>query len=251
MLTPVAGSKLLIVGGCGGIGRSLVESALAHDLQLAVFDLPRSLEERSLPQEVMTFELDATDAQASDAAMEKLAMQWPVLDGLVTLAGFMGQPHPEGSFPQQEWDAMFNASFHSTLNCVRAALPLLQNNPDGGAIVTMSSGLADVCNPGYSPYSAAKAAVVALTRTLAREQAPAIRCNCVSPGGVNTPFLTGGTGRDHVEQRLDVEAYEKLVPLGRIGKSEDVAGPILFLLSAAASYITGQVVHINGGALMP
>jgi len=250
-LAPKAGSKLLIVGGCGGIGRSLVESALANDLLVAVFDLARSIEERPLPQGVLAFDLDASNVQATDAAMAKLATQWPVLDGLVTLAGFMSQPYPEGNFPPQEWDAIFNASFHSTLNCTRAALPLLQKNPNGGAIVTMSSGLAEVCNPGYGPYSAAKAAVVALTRTLAREQAPGIRCNCVSPGGINTPFLTGGTGRDYVEQRLKVEDYEKLVPLGRIGEPEDVAGPILFLLSEAASYITGQVLHINGGALMP
>ena len=108
-----------------------------------------------------------------------------------------------------------------------------------------------MCNPDYGPYSAAKAAVVALTRTLAREQAPRIRCNCVSPGGINTPFLTGGTGRDRVEQRLRVEDYEKKVPLGRIGEPEDVTGPILFLLSPAASYITVQVLKINGGALMP
>ena len=97
-LAPKAGSKLLIVGGCGGIGRSLVESALANDLQVAVFDLARSIEERPLPQGALAFDLDASNVQATDAAMAKLATQWPLLDGLVTLAGFMGQPYPEELF---------------------------------------------------------------------------------------------------------------------------------------------------------
>jgi 3-oxoacyl-[acyl-carrier protein] reductase len=249
-LAPQAGSRLLIVGGCGGIGRSLLDRALQCGIRVAVFDLPRSLEERPLPDDVPSFALDATSADATRSAMAGLSARWPALDALVTLAGFMGRPHPEGSFPQPEWDAIFEASFDSTLNCTRAALPLLRKSDDGAAIVTMSSGLADVCNPGYGPYSAAKAAVVALTRTLAREEAPQIRCNCVSPGGINTPFLTGGTGRDRIDRRIALDEYVARVPLGRMGEAEDVAGPILFLLSSAARYITGQVLNINGGAWM-
>ena len=84
----------------------------------------------------------------------------------------------------------------------------------------------------------------------ARELAPDIRCNAVAPGGIRTPFLTGGTGRRQLPQRLDEEAYLKRVPLGRMGEPADVAGPILFLLSEAAAYITGQVLNIDGGALM-
>jgi len=250
-LAPTAGSKLLIVGGCGGIGRCLIAAALENDLEVMVLDLESSLEATELPPDVHSFGLDASCRESVVYAMQDLGMQWGHLDGLVNLAGFMGEPLTVDRSAEAIWEDVFDASYRTTLNVCRSALPLLRQSTGHPSIVNMSSGMADVCNPGYGAYSSAKAAIVALTKTIARENAPAIRCNAVAPGGINTPFLTGGTGRTPVSRRLDEEAYLKLVPMGRMGEAEDVAGPILFLLSDAARYMTGQVLYIDGGALMP
>jgi 3-oxoacyl-[acyl-carrier protein] reductase len=248
---PAPGDRLLVVGGCGGIGRCLVKTALNYDLEVAVFDLKSSLQANPLPTGVLSWEVDATDRENMDYAMQELQHKWQYLNGLVNLAGYMGEKHPLENFPEDAWDAVFDASYRSTLNSCRAALPLLNQSESTASIVNMSSGLANVCNPGYGPYSSAKAAIVALTKTIAKESAPNIRCNAVSPGGINTAFLTGGTGREQTAARISPEEYAKLVPLARLGEPEDVVGPILFLLSQSACYMTGQTLNIDGGALMP
>ncbi len=96
--------------------------------------------------------------------------------------------------------------------------------------------------------------MVGLTKTLAAENAPVIRANCVAPSGVFTAFMGGGTGRGGEERKFeaaDPEAAGKRNPMGRLGAIDEVVGPILFLLSDAAGYINGQVLHINGGRFTP
>lgn len=90
-----------------------------------------------------------------------------------------------------------------------------------------------------------------LARLLAAECAPHVRVNAVAPGAVETPFLTGGTGREQRATNFDREAYLRTVPLARMASPDDVVGPILFLLGPTASYLTGQTLHVNGGLLMP
>ena len=90
-----------------------------------------------------------------------------------------------------------------------------------------------------------------LTKSIAVENAPLVRANVVAPGAVDTEFLRGGTGRGEAGPRLDVSAYAKTIPMGRIATPEDVAGPILFLCGPGSAYMTGQVLWINGGALTP
>lgn len=103
---------------------------------------------------------------------------------------------------------------------------------------------------GVGPYATAKAGVLNLVRVLATEWAPEIRVNGIAPGVVETPFLTGGTGRPRKSTGLDLNRYVNGVPLGRLGKAQDIAGPVLFLLGDAAAYITGQTLHVNGGTFM-
>jgi 3-oxoacyl-[acyl-carrier protein] reductase len=97
--------------------------------------------------------------------------------------------------------------------------------------------------------------VIALTKAVAIENAPRIRANAVAPAAVDTAFLRGGTGRGGDEpgraEHVDREAYVKAIPLGRIAVAEDVVGPILFLLGDASRFMTGQVLYVNGGAVMP
>jgi len=110
----------------------------------------------------------------------------------------------------------------------------------------MSSGLAFIGQKKYGPYSAAKAAVVSFSKTLAAELAPEIRVNTVAPGAVDTDFIYKEDG----STRFDKEAYKKMVPLGEMAKPEEIGSVILFLLSDGASHMTGQCLHVNGGAGM-
>ncbi len=250
-LAPTPHSRLLITGGAGGIGRHLVQLALENELKVAIIDLPQVIEKYPPPEGVLSYGLDATDEVALQAAFSDLKQKWDGMEGLVNLAGFLTTFEPIEQFQSKDWQTILDGSLNSTFLTCREALPMMKQR---GSIVNMSSGLAYLGRPGYGPYSAAKAAIVSLTKTLAVENAPAIRANVVAPGAVNTAFLSGGTGHGGEDgeqaKRVDLEAFQKLVPLGRIAEPSDITEPIMFLLGEASRYITGQVLHINGGSLM-
>jgi NAD(P)-dependent dehydrogenase (short-subunit alcohol dehydrogenase family) len=137
---------------------------------------------------------------------------------------------------------------------VRAALPLLDRGLDP-AIVLTSSGLSVTADKGVGAYAGAKAFINAMTRNLAKENAPRIRVNAVAPGPIETAFLSGGTGRGGASGQagwFDTirPQIEATIPQGRVGQPDDVVGPILFLLGQASRYMTGQVLYVNGGRLM-
>jgi len=250
-LTPTAGKKLLIVGGCGGIGRAVMKGALDNELEVAIFDLPRAIHKFPPPAQVKVWSVDAKEKKELANVMEALLADWGQLDYLVNLAGYITNYGPVRDFTADDWINMQNGNLYPTLFACQLAIPHLR---PGGAIVNMSSGLGFGGRPGYGPYSLAKAGLVSLTKTLASELAPHIRVNAVAPGAVQTAFLSGGLGHDGDEglppSRVDLEAYKKIVPLGTVASPEEIAAPILFLLGEGASHMTGQTLHINGGAMM-
>ncbi|KAA2235217.1 SDR family NAD(P)-dependent oxidoreductase [Salinarimonas soli] len=251
-LSPPAGSRVAVVGAAGGIGRCLVERLLAAGCQVAALDLPASLERHPVPEGVIAHALDATDEGAVEDAFSAVHDAFGALDGLVNLVGFTRERVPVSETPLGTWEEVVEGNLSSTFLACRAALPLLHQGRNA-AIVNTSSGLAMKPTPGYGPYSVAKAGVLALTRLLAQENAPRVRANAVAPSAVDTAFLRGGTGRggdDASATRLDVEAYLRTIPLGRIADADDVVGPILFLLGPASAYVTGHTLHVNGGLLM-
>jgi 3-oxoacyl-[acyl-carrier protein] reductase len=251
-LGPPAGARLAVTGGCGGIGRALVAAALADGLEVAVLDLPASIERHPPPRKALVVALDATDEQSVAGAFGKVARRWPALDGLVNLAGFARERIPLSDTRAADWEEVIAGNLRSTWLASRAAVPLLAKG-NAPAIVNAASGLAVRSTAGFGPYSAAKAGVLGLSRSLAIELAPRVRVNAIAPTAVDTAFLHGGTGRsdERAPSLVDLETYAKSVPLGRVATPDDVVGPILFLLGPAARYITGQTLHINGGLLMP
>jgi len=247
------GRRIAVVGGAGGIGRVLVDHLLARAARVAVLDLATSLARHAPPADVLTVAIDVTDEASVGRAFAVVRTAFGALDGLVNLAGFTRERTAVADTSRAAWSEVIGGNLDGTFLCCRAALPLLLAG-EGAAIVNASSGLALKPTPGYGPYSAAKAGVLALTRLLAQENAPQVRVNAVAPSAVDTAFLRGGTGRSGDgggPTRLDLDAYLKSVPLGRIGTPEDVVGPILFLLGPASAYVTGQTLHVNGGLLMP
>lgn len=252
-LAPAEKSRIAVLGGRGGIGRVLVDVLSGAGCQIAVLDLPASLERHPVPLGVLAVPCDALDDGSLAGAIDRLDKAWGGLDGLVNLCGFAAAKLPVDQTDHADWDEVVSGNLRAAFTSSRAARPLLDKGR-AASVVHISSGIATLGTPGYGPYAASKAGVIALTKTLAQEWAPSIRVNAVAPSAVDTAFLRGGTGRgreDGPPERLDLDAYEQRVPLGRIATPADIVGPILFLLGPASAYLTGQTLHVNGGLLMP
>jgi 3-oxoacyl-[acyl-carrier protein] reductase len=244
--------RLCILGGCGGIGRSLVASALVRGYDVAVMDLKAALERHPPPPSTVAIEVDGSDEASVARAFAAIASKWGALDGFVNAAGFLVEKHALAETSAQEFDVMIEGNLRTTFLACKAAMALLEKG-ESPSLVNIASGLGAFVRPNYGPYAAAKAAMIALTKTFALEHAPRVRVNAVGPGAVDTAFLRGGTGRSDETgtPSLDIDAYSAMIPLKRIAVPDDLVGPVLFLLGDDSRYMTGQTLWVNGGAYMP
>jgi 3-oxoacyl-[acyl-carrier protein] reductase len=253
-LGPAEGARVAVAGGAGEIGRAIVAACIANNHRVAVLDLPSSLERHPPPDGVVRLEFDATQPRSVDAAFAALARQWPAVDALVFVVGFtITPPAPLDRVSVEQWDDVVAGNLRSGFLVARAALPLLAK-AETPCIVNISSGLAVSVLPGFGPYAAAKAGLIALTKALAVELGPRVRANAVAPSAIKTAFMMGGTGRSTEDPAsatwFNPAPYLQAFPLGRLAEVSDIVGPVLFLLGPAARFITGQTLHINGGRFM-
>ncbi|MCP3024095.1 SDR family NAD(P)-dependent oxidoreductase [Cupriavidus basilensis] len=248
---PPPTSRIAVVGGCGGMGQALVNAASDHGLRIAVLDLQRSIDDCMLPEGVLALPCDVSDEASVAAAFGALRTEWQGLDTLVNLAGYTGEQILFKDLPIAEWDAINDCCLRGMFLVTQHALPLLEAGENPSIVLTSSTFGHRVVHPGYAAYAAAKAGVVSLGKALATECAPRIRVNVVSPGVFRTAFLDGGTGRARRQTGIDMDKYPQIVPLKRLGEPGEIVGPILFLAGPSASYITGQVLHVNGGIWAP
>ena len=246
-LCPPPGSRVVVVGGCGGMGRAFVAAALEARLQIAVLDLPRSLAEHPVPDGVQAVACDATDEQSVAAAFAAVADRWPAVDAAVNLVGFTTTRLPVEELPTAVWDEVTAGSLRSAYLVSRAAIPLLRRGEQPALVHTSSTFGVAVRHAGYAPYAAAKAAVINLVRALAVECGPDIRVNALAPGLTDTQFIRGGTGREQRATQLDSAAIGAALPLRRIAEATDMVGPLMFLIGPASGYVTAQTLHVNGG----
>jgi len=213
---------------------------------VTILDLHASLSAHPVPDGVSSIAIDVSDPNSVSSAFSTLGP----LDGFVNLAGFMSPHQSLLSTPLEVFDEVMTGNLRGAFLAAQAALPLLQQA--SGAMVNVASGLGAHARPGFGPYAAAKAGMISLTKTLALEAAPRVRVNAVGPSAVDTAFLRGGEGRETSDAvPVNLQAMVGATPLGRIATPDDVVGPILFLLGADASFMTGQVLWINGGGYMP
>lgn len=240
--------RIAVIGAAGGIGRAVVQSLVGAGHCVIALDLPASLERHALG--VPSIPIDVQSADAIDTAAAELAGMGQPLDGLVNLAGYTHGVMPLADTGTEAFDDTVAGNLRGMFLATKALLPVMAAE---ASIVMVSSGLAQFIRPGHGAYAASKAGVIALAKTFALECAPKVRVNAVAPGPVQTAFLTGGTGRsDENEPSLvEVEQFAAAVPMGRIAQPEDIVGPIEFLLGPQSSFMTGQVLWVNGGAYMP
>lgn len=237
--------SLLVVGGGSGIGLAAARLAIEDGGQVVIADVDPDAAERASEIGAGFLSCDAREAESVQRAVAQTVERHGQLDGVFTTVGGARLVNLEDMTPA-DWTAEVSFNLTTAFNVGQAALPVLQRQRQG-AIVTTSSGYAVMPGTDRPGYVAAKAGVIALTRSLAAALAPyRARANCVAPGPTDTPRFRAMNGGDE-----GVERVRASMPMGEIPKPEDCARVALFLLSDDARQVTGQVIHVNGGLLMP
>jgi NAD(P)-dependent dehydrogenase (short-subunit alcohol dehydrogenase family) len=233
------GRRILVTGASSGIGRAVAELCAAQGAR--VLATGRRAEALEQLEGVRRFACDLLERGAPEACVAACVEGMGGLDGVVHAAGTVRRGEDPRSTPDEQIDDMLGTNLALPLRVARAALGALGQ---GGSIVLISSQLGRIGAPGYASYCAAKGGVDALVRALAVDLGPdGIRVNAVAPGLVRTPMAY--FGRDNFDEL--VPAIAERHPLRRIGEPGDIAGPVAFLLSDAAAWITGQTVVVDGG----
>lgn len=234
-----------ITGVSGGIGAAT--AARFHDAGWSVAGIDLVDAPRTTPMAAFTT-LDLRGAGIG-ADLEAFLAALPGLDALVNVAAIQGVERIDAT-PVAAWDEVLDANARGTFLAMQAAYPYLQRSK--GAVVNVASVHAMATTPGAAPYAASKGAIVALTRAAAIEWAPHVRVNAVAPGAVDTGMLRQGLQRVVPREGLDaaLAGLARRIPLGRIGRPEEIAEAILFLADGRrSSFITGQTLVADGGAL--
>lgn len=246
------GKRILVTGGSRGIGEATVRLLVEHGARVAFTyqsrqDAAEALVQALAAQGGTVLALRADQKARADAkrAVEMVEAAWSGLDGFVGNAG-VWLPTPVELPDERTLLATLETNVTGLFRWHAEVVPALRR-AGGGAMVLVSSTAGQRGEAGYSAYAASKGAVISLTKSLAGELGPdQIRVNCVAPGWVDTDMAASAL-REDLDQRRRIEAN---FPLGRIPTAEDLAGPIVFLLSDWARATHGEILNVNGGTVL-
>jgi len=248
------GLNILITGASSGIGAALATgvgdagaSAVAvhyNSGREGAQEVVRRLTASGV--DAAHFQADLTVRGAAEDLVGQVIDRFGRIDVLINNAGTLVGRRPTVEMDDAFYDAVLDANLYSTVACCRAALPAMIER-GSGAVINVSSVAARIGGgQGAALYAAAKGAVSTYTRGLAREVAGhGIRVNALSPGMIATPFHERFTSAEALE------ATRATIPMGRLGRADEMVGPVVFLASDASSYVTGQIIEVNGGQYSP
>ena len=244
----LTGKIAVVTGGAQGIGQAIATTLAQEGADVVVADLNANRCEETvdlvtkLGRKAMAVSVNVGDWDQVKSLIDRVLQEWERIDILVNNAGITR----DGlllRMKEEDWQAVLQVNLTGTFYCVKAVVPTMSRQRSG-RIVNIASIVGAIGNIGQANYSASKAAVIGLTKTVAREYASRnITVNAVAPGFIDTAMT----------QDLSADTKEALlsqIPLKRLGQASDIADAVSFLCSEKAGYITGHVLHVNGGMHM-
>lgn len=239
------GKRALVTGAGSGIGRCIAIEFAREGAKVAISDLNLesatavSNEVKALNTSGLALKADVSVRREVNEMVDQILKEWSGIDILINNAGYV-QPSSFEEISEEMWDRMLAVHLKGAFNCTQCALPAMKSQRYG-RIVNMASTAGLTGTPRHAHYSAAKGGMIALMKVLAKDYASfGITVNAIAPGMVDTPILAGVT--EDIKQY-----YRDRIPLGRLGRPEEIASLCGFLVSDGAAYITGQVISPNGG----
>ncbi|MEU5880508.1 SDR family NAD(P)-dependent oxidoreductase [Spirillospora sp. NPDC047279] len=242
----------VVTGGASGMGLSICRHFARRGDQVAVLDVNASaargaaeeLQEQGV--RALACQADVTERGEIDEAFRKIRADLGPVEILVTSAGLVAF-EPFTAITPDSWRRVIDVNLTGTFNAVQAAIPDMLD-AGWGRIVTISSSSAQRGSPGMAHYTASKGGVIAMTKALAREYAPmGITVNNVPPSGIDTPMSRASQAKGDLPGN---EVMVQRIPVGHLGTGDDIAAACAFLCSEEAGFITGQVLGVNGGAVI-
>ncbi len=247
----IEGKVAIVTGAAQGIGRGIAEALAANGATVALVDVKLGLVEegaaaiRTRGGQAIALSADVSSAEQVRKMVAQVVAAFGTVHILVNNAGVLRNT-PIADMPESEWDLVMSVCLKGAFLCSQAVLPAMQAQRYGKIVNIASLAARSTSVLGGAAYTTAKTGLLGFSRHLAREAAPyGINVNALCPGATDTPMTRAGAGTQEHFERLG-----KNVPVGRWGVPEDQASAVLFLVSEAASFITGATLDVNGGQIM-
>jgi 3-oxoacyl-[acyl-carrier protein] reductase len=242
------GKIALVTGAAQGIGRAIALLLAQKGADIVISDInlekaeEMAKEIEALGRKAMAIKVDVANTNDVERMVEAILERFGQIDILVNNAG-IARDKLILRMTEEDWDSVLNVNLKGTFNCTKAVIKHMSKQRKG-KIVNIASVVGEMGNVGQANYSASKAGVIGFTKTIAREFAQrGINVNAIAPGYIETPMTEALTEKVK-------EGLRRMIPMERLGRPDDVAQAVLFLVSEASSYITGQVLNVNGGIYM-
>ncbi len=245
----LSGKVMLITGASRGIGRATALLAARAGATVAVNYVQMEMAARKLVEEITNsghrasaFQADVSRLPEVEKMVAAILKEFGQIDVLVNNAGIWTYGAID-TMPEAVWDETMNINLKSIYNCCRVVVPHMKAR-EQGVIINIASTAGQRGEAFHSHYAATKGAIISFTKSLAPELAPHnILVNCVAPGWVATDMSNEAIA-------FEKDNILRTIPLRRAGTAEEIAGPIIFLASPLASYMTGEIVNVNGGNVL-